>query len=548
MKRRDFLINIFKEAGLAAILLDQYSTEIMGKGKRSFSPRIFPPSEQDNFYDPEYFLSAELINRVTSKELSIHLLLNTGKKLDIKIVLSRNPALQPPQLVRCYYGVEDSLDVTLNNLSTAENLYYRVEYKEGKNNWKAHPVRILNSLYGNLEDDILQVIFIGDTHTYDDGDQETLKLQNNEYRQLLLSGDYINYFLNSLIKDPSLNQFRPGQSDERILLMNGFCLANALYEISSKERPKFIFDLGDLTGIASKYNWSKLGLPGNDLESNIKLLWSRIRKIYSALSPKIPIYLALGNHDGESGYQHFTRESAKKVRIKFFPLPLNQTHPEGGSHNQNYYAFTWGKNALGTGGALFVVLDVESYTGPERPKRPEDWTLGKEQMRWLKEVLQKSRAEWKFLLAHHVLGGWPRGSTEDKEGAYGRGPVYDRGEQRQILELMHRYDINAFIRGHDHIFSVKKIGTNSGGRHMYDICVGSTKFRPGNRFWNSSFWKKYYRSWEGPNPDFYGVPGFSKLIISKKGARIEYKCCAYSPYTNIPNAKIGETVSSIDLT
>src|SRR5690606_40368786 len=64
----------------------------------------------------------------------------------------------------------------------------------------------------------------------------------------------------------------------------------------------------------------------------------------------------------------------------YVPAPNAETYPEGGSPDEDYYAFTWGD-------ALFVVLNVMSYTEEslllDGVGSPDAWTLGEAQLRWL---------------------------------------------------------------------------------------------------------------------------------------------------------------------
>jgi phosphodiesterase/alkaline phosphatase D-like protein len=74
---------------------------------------------------------------------------------------------------------------------------------------------------------------------------------------------------------------------------------------------------------------------------------------------------------------------------------------------RDYYSWEWGD-------ALFVVVDYYWHSpvpitgnevpGVQLPKDPWRVTMGDAQYRWLKRTLEASRARWKFVFAHHVLG------------------------------------------------------------------------------------------------------------------------------------------------
>ena len=73
---------------------------------------------------------------------------------------------------------------------------------------------------------------------------------------------------------------------------------------------------------------------------------------------------------------------------------------------RDYYSFEWGD-------ALFVVIDpywhspvpvVNGVPGVEKTKDAWEATIGDEQYAWFKSTLEKSRAKYKFVFEHHVLG------------------------------------------------------------------------------------------------------------------------------------------------
>lgn len=202
-------------------------------------------------------------------------------------------------------------------------------------------------------------------------------------------------------------------------------------------------------------------------------------------------YFVLGNHEQEAGYfrrgtalpnigpqhnnllahQHHQRWGTA-ARLRCIPNPLPDTYPQGGEgapgfHTadewgigldpwndgpdepiQNFYAWTWGD-------ALFIVLDPFRYTLVDsllRPTDPSQWTLGRTQVRWLKQTLEQSNERWKFILCHHVLGGY---LLEDGR-AYGRGTAIEAQrrdtEQSLIHDWMIEHGVQFFVYGHDHLF------------------------------------------------------------------------------------------------
>lgn len=434
-------------------------------------------------YDSNYFLSAERVVFVSENEAKISILPREEISLDLKISWLNNRLLNLELFEKKeFYGARE-IEVTIKIPPEISSLTYQIEYKKSEEKeWKTIQRKV--KIPGR--EDKIEIIFFGDDHLSDDADKSGDFIFDPLIRELRLSGDSVNYFLKELLKNPS---FQP--KGEWKILRNSFCFASTLYQIINRENPHLIFNLGD-TGIGFGHRWEGLGLANQHLVNEIQIdLYEKIfrlaqRKMWSALSPNIPIYWVLGNHDGECGWNR-TKEAGRKYREKYFWQP-----GEG-----NYFYLLFGnseKTFIPVNSTdqkkpivLFIVLDVMSYNY-HLPKKPEDWTLGKEQREWFEKVLE-IEADWKFVLAHHVLGGWPRGSTESElDYAYGRGPLFlekdyqdfckdpSKIEQVQLTKLMLENGVDAFIYGHDHIFHSKVIGLNSKGRKMRSICVGSTKY------------------------------------------------------------------------
>ena len=195
------------------------------------------------------------------------------------------------------------------------------------------------------------------------------------------------------------------------------------------------------------------------------LLYRILRQGISDIAPYVPIYMVNGNWEGENGWHtQERREWAREAREAYMPGPDNTTYPEGGSPNQDYYAFTWGN-------ALFVVLNVTGYTKTDHTLtstigRADDWTLGDEQRAWLEKTLAASRKRWKFIAIHHTVGG---DAGDDENSRYGRGGgrAAKVGEQAIIHQWMRQYGVQAFFYGHDHVFTDIEVD----GIHY--VCVGS---------------------------------------------------------------------------
>ena len=195
------------------------------------------------------------------------------------------------------------------------------------------------------------------------------------------------------------------------------------------------------------------------------LLYRILRQGISDIGAYVPLYIVNGNWEGENGWHtQEQREWAREAREAYMPGPDNTTYPEGGSPNQDHYAFTWGN-------ALFVVLNATGYTKTDHTLgspigRADDWTLGDQQKAWLEKTLAASKARWKFIAIHHTVGG---NGGDDENSRYGRGGgrAAKVGEQALIHQWMRQYGVQAFFYGHDHVFTDIEVD----GIHY--ACVGS---------------------------------------------------------------------------
>jgi hypothetical protein len=191
------------------------------------------------------------------------------------------------------------------------------------------------------------------------------------------------------------------------------------------------------------------------------------------IGPSIPVLLALGTHDGESGKDRTGDDSlaawAHPMRTRYFPNPVpdrfysgNSTAAPSAGPSQNYYAWEWGD-------ALFVVLDPFSYTLPTRGRNDGwGWTLGEAQYRWLARTLGSSRAAYKFVFIHNLLSGdqasrggveiagfneWGGKNSDGTEGFAQHRP----GWELPVHQLLVRNHVNAVFRAHDNFYARQEL-------------------------------------------------------------------------------------------
>ncbi len=168
-------------------------------------------------------------------------------------------------------------------------------------------------------------------------------------------------------------------------------------------------------------------------------------------------FAVIGNWDGESGWQpRVLSRFGQHARKRLIPNPLpnrpgaaDHTYLPGGSTNEDFYAWHWGD-------ALFIVLNVMSYTPTKHTLQPDDdgtaddWTLGPEQFAWLETSLASSQARHKMIFIHHPVGG---NGGDEENSAYGRGGgrAAGVGEQAKVHALMRQHGVQIFFYGHDHV-------------------------------------------------------------------------------------------------
>ena len=230
--------------------------------------------------------------------------------------------------------------------------------------------------------------------------------------------------------------------------------------------PDLHFDLGD-TFMCEKHSEPLTAVvqPAMD-RATVVARYRGEREHFGIVGSVVPLFLVNGNHEGEQGWRRQGPEGvpewALDARRLLYPNPLPDgfysappADPEVG-HRESSYAFTWGD-------ALFVVLDPFWYT-LESPRNGWSLTLGEGQYRWLASTLAESRARWKFVFAHHLVGGFAsnRGGIEAAH-LYEWGGQDPTGEdqfaarrpgwERPIHDLLVSTGVSIFFHGHDHLYA-----------------------------------------------------------------------------------------------
>jgi hypothetical protein len=524
-----------------------------------YNPHVFEAGERIIFKGKKPYLSLITKDEVTIPELTIKFTdadfsINTTKK---KV-----------------YDINGAKEIDLGDCflwNMPPILKYKLIYKTPEGKREETCYRYVKTPFNSLKNGPVKIIALSDSHFPDDRSFEKEDLSNPAIWDMRNNGEYVNrLLLSKLVNNPD---FQP--SGDLGYLMNGFNMARAMWHIINHENPDFIINLGDDHG-GFGHTWEDLGLPNQhhatpaQKDAIIRMFRLAQRKIYSAIMAHIPWYYALGNHDGENGWGG-TLEYAMKWRKQYLPLP-GLMH--GGSPDENYYPIIWGglNNSFETKPeVLCAVVDNPRYSF--YPRKPEEWTAGEEQIKWLDETLKKDAA-FRLVFLHRIFGGWPTESSCRIDGghdyAYGRGmgftgEYYDemnklleenggahlkvnpsRIEQVYHTKILKERGVNAEVYGHDHIFKGKKIGTCDDGRELHAVCAGSTKHVAETDWFREPLFKWDYGDYE--RRDFFTCPGYLLIEISAGGTRFDYKC-ASPPYlnrgTNMPEGtRVGDTVNS----
>ena len=253
------------------------------------------------------------------------------------------------------------------------------------------------------------------------------------------------------------------ESDEHLYDKKGI---RSMYQVTlnneALDKPDFMLTLGDIFG--DDHN------PTTITSNDLNLLHKDYRQYLGAICHSIPLFISLGNHEGENDF-YLNQNAPNNLAIwgtywrkYYYPNPSPNSFYSGNLDNEpygigspeNYYAWTWGD-------ALFVILDVYRYQNMNSDKPQNwDWSLGLKQYTWLRNTLENSTAKYKFVFAHHIRGQGRGGLTNAKLfewGGYeadGKTYGFDKnrpGWGKPIHQLFKDNGVNIFFQGHDHLFA-----------------------------------------------------------------------------------------------
>jgi hypothetical protein len=286
------------------------------------------------------------------------------------------------------------------------------------------------------------------------------------------------------------------------------------------------------------------------------------RPFLGLVGQSAPLFLVNGNHEqaslfnfNQTDVRHDVAVWAQNARNRYFPTPAPDSFYTGNSEPlksigplKDYCAWTWGD-------ALFVILDNywhspaqvdNNFQGeargggrndPEGGKARDGWgiTLGNAQYHWFKRTLEQSKAKYKFVFAHHVLGTGRGGVDEcdlfewggrDRRG----GSEFARqrpGWELPVHQLMVKHGVTIFFQGHDHLFC----------RQERDGIVYQEVPMPADQGYQTYNADRYQSGVKLPNS------GHLRVTVSPEQVKVDY-VRSYLPKDETGQRKTGEVAHS----
>lgn len=416
-----------------------------GGGGGGGSDNTAPPAPPD-LPDPVVaFLAAELLGRPTNDSMTINIVADMA--IEAYFEYGTETGVYTAQTTSTEYPAYVPIEVVMNGLTANTRYYYRMVYRE-----------------------------IGDT--------DWITRDEHSFHTQRASGSTFKF---TVIADSHLGSSFFANADLYIQTLTNIAADN----------PDFSIDLGD-TFVMEE------GSQGNDMTvASARAVYLEQREYMGIISPSVPIFLVIGNHENEEGWNLDDKADpadslpvlSSNARKWYFLNPVPDTFYSGntdddceycqyidGDHlRESYYAWEWGD-------ALFVTLDPfwntrhKPYAGSlggeaddETPLGDSwDWTLGETQYLWLKQTLENSTATYKFVFIHHVAGD---GQT-DIDTNYGRGGEdassyfewggnnadgswgWDSeraGWDAPIHQLLVDNDVTILFHGHDHVYAKEEV-------------------------------------------------------------------------------------------
>ena len=340
---------------------------------------------------------------------------------------------------------------------------------------------------------------------------------------------------------------------ERAKTMFDSALYTQTLKAAAREQPDFYITNGD--------DFSVDTLPVPYTQSAVTGRYTLQLPYFDVIARSAALFLGTGNHE-ETSLSNYNLPAdannsnqvpvwAQNARNLYYPVPApndavtgafytgNVTRIPGIGLLRDYYAWEWGD-------ALFVVIDpywsspaqVDTGLGGQNsttPKANDKWAIthGDAQYAWLKQTLEQSKARWKFVFAHHVMGTG-RGGVEIADqyewgGKNGNGSWGFTAQRpawpAPIHQLMVANHVTVFFQAHDHLFA----------RQELDGVVYQSLPNPADNTY-TAFNADAYTS-----GDVFPNAGYTKVTISPDAVRVEY-VRQWLPADEKPPSQVSGTV------
>ena len=341
-----------------------------------------------------------------------------------------------------------------------------------------------------------------------------------------------------------------------------------------QDRPDFFVSLGDDFSIDR-------GMPWPLTAEKVNQVYINQRPYMGMGGASTPIFLVNGSH--EQGQRHLLDGTpnnpavwAGRARNIYYSQPAPDGFYTGDKESiehigllRDYFAWTWGD-------ALFITIDPYWHSripiGPgfqpesgvklapssmsaasdggfvgdsdgagEGGRDQWEITLGEAQYRWLQQTLKESKAKYKFIFSHHVLGTG-RGAVEMADlyewGGKNAQGVWEFDKKRPgwelpIHQLMVKYGVSVFFQGHDHIF----VRQDKDGIVYQEV---PNPANPNNGKEQTDF-RKYYKT-----GDYLPASGHLRVTVSPQVAKVDY-VWSWMPKDVSPEHQQGGVAFSYDV-
>ena len=320
-------------------------------------------------------------------------------------------------------------------------------------------------------------------------------------------------------------------------------LANVL-----ADKPDFHIDLGD-TFMTEKYAaplTATLAMAPDQATVNTRYIYERGN--FGRVTHSTPLFLVNGNHDAELGWLNTgTAQNnavwASLARQRYFLIPSPDSFYGGDSVQEtivgqraSWYAWQWGDS-------LFVVLDPYWKSSQQASKDGWNLTLGDRQYNWLANTLAASRASYKFVFVHNLVGGldgqmrggieavpffeWGGKNLDGTEGFASKRP----GWSLPIHQLLVKNKVTAVFHGHDHLYAKQDL----------DGIVYQEVPQPSAL--NSNSGANLASDYHYSSGTILSSSGHLRVTVSSTGVRCEY-VRAWLPVAETVSRKNGEIATS----